>query len=1443
MTENLVPVFRPRYRPGSCYVLFHLFLGGLALFPLADDVLRELHSADPFARYESAVKDRLKIFLEHRNAEDYARQPGFPVSCFCKGTEKFVEFDLFLAGEPPPQSPPGGDPHQQQADADLHASVKEFFRYDIAGLKVVLEYIFAHERTLKEWVYGDYWRRWGHLDVLLRPRPPPNVVSSAEVLTLEETDEDGGRHHQPTTLPASSSTVSRPLPFFSEFADVDLSSTTSLDPEMTLRLDVAAYQLFHENLLLHGHSALELLRVFFWMDRATPRQDAYSMLYHIQSTTMQCLPLWLLSLFVTWVDVEEVSMFRATPTNPADGSFVSIFLAFLTDVFPTVLHCFGGGGEEMRTVAESDKMRAELAERTEIMSGGRIAAKIEVPHPSGIGTTPAQSFALGPWDKAVGAGRLYTGFWAHFDRQWRRDRTAEVTEDFFMCPRGEGVDGSFLGGRVGSVFGQSGVDAGESVGERVTGSRERTLRVRVFNVPSSDGLLVGPRTRSPPEEGADSPGTRTIVVAVQFNQNDVAQARFFPTASEDQKSLWWSDLLHWPESENYWLRHFHQEHDNRTKPCSVLRTRTGRGFDSGARFVDDGNFNVQFLPHSHCYAAAVRLGGDTILSFRSPELLRRKNVDASSLAPWKCVILKCWREDEQNVRSVVSVNENAVVRARTFAGGEGYDTAGGAAGVGPPAENGSAKGGAHPVRPPPLLNTVRERVHKTLALAFSEAELRGMYSPVDASIRELRWKDFLKEGRREQVAEVLGAELVRREAAQDDSRGLEQASEGDVFPDLQGNHEIDFRDLERQFFFDRALPRHSLRMFREDVGNFMTRRAPTLKNAVYAALLNSLVDAPNDKNFELHSRFCDVDPETHQLRRQYRGDLDVYFPFQELKNVTDPAFLKDPATSPQEATSEEDNDNVVDVSSFPYCRSQEPVPAALQHHVHPVDGDEKIVEDQTKTSSDGEDASSDGSLHVHHPVSPSPNDTIACLAPVVYHHEREIMANQSNFIAPYCDDFIFFVANRSAPELFNGYPVHNLDIIADEWQHEKRPPNGMEKENAMMMESYFWWYYPSRREVLFAERSATPEVVDQDKDHDGGSGGRGGGQHQVEEYIATLTQKLCGGAARPRTITVGDKLSSTERPSTYLFVPQKEDPSVDVLRSWFVDATRSSESGIPPAQRFSDAEAETILRAILAKTEFDAVDDLIISELGTRNMSDPRVMTHISPELYRSLVLPPAVPELQSDFHAVRRADSRIFARKLCEAQVNFLLKKEKWRRSRETKMNSSAAGKTVSPSKNSFALEDGFLEGETVWQNAISSAERAIHDRVGRRSLLARRSRLRRWKDLKRAYFFWRRRFVGDDVDIEHGTMTNEEDTPRRTAEISSVIIPDWYCQIESDLYFIPENFRRFLKLRGFQPDSPEILGHVWTTISMTNFGANRVGLSTEVTQGLCVSREGLKV
>lgn len=77
------------------------------------------------------------------------------------------------------------------------------------------------------------------------------------------------------------------------------------------------------------------------------------------------------------------------------------------------------------------------------------------------------------------------------------------------------------------------------------------------------------------------------------------------------------------------------------------------------------------------------------------------------------------------------------------------------------------------------------------------------------------------------------------------------------------------------------------------------------------------------------------------------------------------------------------------------------------------------------------------------------------------------------------------------------------------------------------------------------------------------------------------------------------------------------------------------------------------------------------------------------------------------------------------------------------------------------------------------------------------------------------------------------------------SIRPPAWYCQVESDVYFIPENFKRFAKLRnydGYGP-IPEHIGHVWATVSERAFGAQKLGFSTEVTQGLCFNRKALEV
>ncbi|CAD7964401.1 unnamed protein product [Amoebophrya sp. A25] len=103
-----------------------------------------------------------------------------------------------------------------------------------------------------------------------------------------------------------------------------------------------------------------------------------------------------------------------------------------------------------------------------------------------------------------------------------------------------------------------------------------------------------------------------------------------------------------------------------------------------------------------------------------------------------------------------------------------------------------------------------------------------------------------------------------------------------------------------------------------------------------------------------------------------------------------------------------------------------------------------------------------------------------------------------------------------------------------------------------------------------------------------------------------------------------------------------------------------------------------------------------------------------------------------------------------------------------------------------------------------------------------------------------------GRDTDADHTRTTPSSDPASPLSdpvESFESQLPDWYCQIESDLYFIPENFERFVKLRHFDSDTPLYLGHVWSTITDKVFGLERTGFSTEVTQGQCVSRAGLRV
>lgn len=66
---------------------------------------------------------------------------------------------------------------------------------------------------------------------------------------------------------------------------------------------------------------------------------------------------------------------------------------------------------------------------------------------------------------------------------------------------------------------------------------------------------------------------------------------------------------------------------------------------------------------------------------------------------------------------------------------------------------------------------------------------------------------------------------------------------------------------------------------------------------------------------------------------------------------------------------------------------------------------------------------------------------------------------------------------------------------------------------------------------------------------------------------------------------------------------------------------------------------------------------------------------------------------------------------------------------------------------------------------------------------------------------------------------------------------LPDYYCIVESDTYFIPENFKRFSMLQNLNalPEgerSKLYLGQVWSHSLLMD------GLLTEPSQGTCISR-----
>lgn len=130
---------------------------------------------------------------------------------------------------------------------------------------------------------------------------------------------------------------------------------------------------------------------------------------------------------------------------------------------------------------------------------------------------------------------------------------------------------------------------------------------------------------------------------------------------------------------------------------------------------------------------------------------------------------------------------------------------------------------------------------------------------------------------------------------------------------------------------------------------------------------------------------------------------------------------------------------------------------------------------KTVSENSGEDFAAKAHKLLSDPTSAvSKYHSIACIAPAMDTMERDAMMAFSNLIAPHCDEFVFIVANRTAPAAFlsraspasgepdspgawhamRAVPVLDVPIIEDEWGAKDREPNMMQKITAVYLSGF-----------------------------------------------------------------------------------------------------------------------------------------------------------------------------------------------------------------------------------------------------------------------------------------------------------------------------------------------------------------------------------------------------
>eukprot|EP00392_Amoebophrya_sp_AT5.2_P006518 g6530.t1 len=390
------------------------------------------------------------------NGKSYAVRPSFPVDCKCGSA------------------------------AHLAAYPRTGVKYDLFGLKVVFEYLFRSKRPLKEWIYGDYWKRWklGRPHVMMSdPVPAPRTgllhVSLDPKIVFEDKEAERKQFHAVEGLEYTEEDfpyTEEDFPF-SEFRGILLERDLSfLTPTQHELLERAVYKLLNKNLVISSESALEMIEIFFSIGRAAGN-DLYDMFHGLQAIAHECLPVAYLKLMVSLVKLQEEIQFRVSKLKDVFQSFPPSHVLLFGDLLPEVMQCFPGGEGFSEEIAEEDLARSDgegvgigPPPRSRAGGGGGRGGEMKMStrsaehylnreYPPTIHAPPALVSETADattgkvqktapvfyeraffffWDTSLHAKNVYAGFWSFFGNQWRKDRLWQPAYDFYQCT---GYDG------------------------------------------------------------------------------------------------------------------------------------------------------------------------------------------------------------------------------------------------------------------------------------------------------------------------------------------------------------------------------------------------------------------------------------------------------------------------------------------------------------------------------------------------------------------------------------------------------------------------------------------------------------------------------------------------------------------------------------------------------------------------------------------------------------------------------------------------------------------------------------------------------------------------------------------------------------------------------------------------------------------------------------------